>query len=620
MAGREGRLAPAYQGYVEILNDRRLPKDLRAAAACEAGLLAESSSDENRAEFFHVKCREIDPDRKDNRRLELFLRKRRGEVREALEIAEALLLDAPLDIALHRIRASLLVEDARPEEGLEAAKRAHQLATFSSRVSVKEKVKILSELGMALYRCQRPDEAVRTLKDALALDPEDPGVHRRIAELVLPSFADPERRRRIDEKFREANATYQAGAFERTRQIALEVLRMDEDEGLAHKLVVFADERLKELERERRRGESAIAIPLRAPEDRTRLVARLSEICAGARVGSGGDRRPGEIRDLFPDWDILTTLQQATIAHAALPYGRLIPRFIERGLKYRLVLPATSAPSVDPFLPKEKRKAFGRYHYSARGFAYHTKSFVVSGVETIDAAARGGYNTIAHELAHVVHFFLRDCWNRVQKNGDQEATEEERRFARAFEEVESLFQESKARGHGQALYDAYSGANVWEYFAQGMGAYLSDRNAPKLYARNPRLFELLRSIVHDLASFPPGVAPPEPYPVTHDVARRGPFQIDRLRREARTPWVRSAAESLWLELEVAYGSAPRGRGGARPLSVGGGGESEELEGARLLRSIFSRAGDLALIDEGIVSADSGRRPSLGPNIGQFRVE
>jgi hypothetical protein len=89
-------------------------------------------------------------------------------------------------------------------------------------------------------------------------------------------------------------------------------------------------------------------------------------------------------------------------------------------------------------------------------------------------------------------------------------------LANYFPRVEVLYQEAMKKEAGQQLLDAYSGTNVWEYFAQGMMGYLAmtDRlkeSGPRLYTRNPHLFALAEELSARLSEYPaiaPGPKPP----------------------------------------------------------------------------------------------------------------
>ena len=106
----------------------------------------------------------------------------------------------------------------------------------------------------------------------------------------------------------------------------------------------------------------------------------------------------------------------------------------------------------------------------------------VSGIEYIDFAMRGGFNTIAHEFAHQVHMsaFSTEICDRIKK----------------------LYQ--KAVKNDRVL-DYYAASNEWEYFAQGYEAYVSSFKRPnagvtarhtreELQQQDPDLYNLLEEL------------------------------------------------------------------------------------------------------------------------------
>jgi len=118
----------------------------------------------------------------------------------------------------------------------------------------------------------------------------------------------------------------------------------------------------------------------------------------------------------------------------------------------------------------------GRYYASIRGVGGRV---AVCGIEYLDQAARGGFNTIAHEFAHQVH---------IAAMGKSEV-----------KEIRSLYE--RARREGRML-DYYAAANEYEYFAQGYEAFISDRKRPsagvtarhtnrELFTSDPELYKFL---------------------------------------------------------------------------------------------------------------------------------
>jgi len=100
----------------------------------------------------------------------------------------------------------------------------------------------------------------------------------------------------------------------------------------------------------------------------------------------------------------------------------------------------------------------------------------VSGIEYLDQAVRGGFNTIAHEFAHQVH---------IAALGKRE-----------IRKIHKLYE--SARRANRTL-DYYAAANEYEYFAQGYEAFISKLKRPsagvtgrhtsdELAGRDPELY------------------------------------------------------------------------------------------------------------------------------------
>ena len=121
----------------------------------------------------------------------------------------------------------------------------------------------------------------------------------------------------------------------------------------------------------------------------------------------------------------------------------------------------------------------GRFYASIRGAGGKT---TVSGIEYLETAANGGFNTIAHEFAHQVH-------TTAMTTGEQRA-------------IRTLYE--RAVDEGRTL-DYYAAANEFEYFAQGYEAFVSAYKRPgagitarhtrsELAARDPHLYSFFLNL------------------------------------------------------------------------------------------------------------------------------
>lgn len=157
--------------------------------------------------------------------------------------------------------------------------------------------------------------------------------------------------------------------------------------------------------------------------------------------------------EIFPTYGSLTRRQQAVIDVAVGPLAAFLPKLARHKARHYLLAFDQRPSDLHGFADVAREKTFdGRYYSSIRGVGGRV---TVSGIEYLDQAALGGFNTIAHEFAHQVH---------IAAFGKSEV-----------KEIRSLYQ--RARHEGRML-DYYAAANEHEYFAQGYEAFISDRKRP----------------------------------------------------------------------------------------------------------------------------------------------
>lgn len=182
-------------------------------------------------------------------------------------------------------------------------------------------------------------------------------------------------------------------------------------------------------------------------------------------------------REIFPDYASLTRRQQEVIDYSVAPLSQFLQRLALRKARHYL-LPLDERPGDLPdFADVADEKTFdGRYYASIRGVGGR---IAITGIEYLDQAARGGFNTIAHEFAHQVHIA---AFSKSQTKS-----------------IRNLYEQ--ARREGRTL-DYYAAANEYEYFAQGYEAFISLRKRPsagvtarhtsqELFAKDPQLYSLL---------------------------------------------------------------------------------------------------------------------------------
>ncbi|HXU37072.1 MAG TPA: tetratricopeptide repeat protein [Blastocatellia bacterium] len=185
-------------------------------------------------------------------------------------------------------------------------------------------------------------------------------------------------------------------------------------------------------------------------------------------------------REIFPDYASLTKRQQEVIDYSVAPLSQFLQRLARHKARHYL-LPLDERPGDLPgFADVADEKTFdGRYYASIRGVGGR---IAVTGIEYLDQAARGGFNTIAHEFAHQVHIA------GLSKS--------------EVKTIRNLYEQ--ARREGRTL-DYYAAANEYEYFAQGYEAFISMRKRPsagvtarhtsqELFAKDPQLYRLLMKL------------------------------------------------------------------------------------------------------------------------------
>ncbi len=182
-------------------------------------------------------------------------------------------------------------------------------------------------------------------------------------------------------------------------------------------------------------------------------------------------------REIFPNYGSLTLRQQEVIDAAVGPLAMFLPKLARVKARHYLLAFDQRPSDLYGFADVAGERTFdGRYYASLRGVGGRV---TVSGIEYLDQAALGGFNTIAHEFAHQVH---------IAALGKS-----------AVREIRSLY--DRARLAGRTL-DSYAAANEHEYFAQGYEAFISDCKRPsagvtgrhtrrELAARDPELYRFL---------------------------------------------------------------------------------------------------------------------------------
>jgi tetratricopeptide (TPR) repeat protein len=255
-------------------------------------------------------------------------------------------------------------------------------------------------------------------------------------------------------------------------------------------LIALADLRLKQREYRRAAAAATLAISV----DPEGAIAQFELSCAHrdlyerARLeigaidfGASHIRRPPATyaltRKIFPNYGSLTRNHQAVIDAAVEPLAFYLPRLAQQKARHFLLAFDQRPSDQKGFADVAgERTLDGRYYASIRGVGGRV---TVSGIEYLDQAALGGFNTIAHEFAHQVHIAA------MSKS--------------ELKEIRRLYE--IARREGRTL-DYYAAWNEDEYFAQGYEAFISESKRPaagitgrhtrrELLARDPELYRFL---------------------------------------------------------------------------------------------------------------------------------
>lgn len=470
-----GRIPDALATLTALSADTSKPAADRADAAAWAGLIIRRDRPSS-AGVWLDRATELAPASSLAAWLKTELLLDRAQVREALELTAALIEERPKDPLAFRARTSALLADAKPEEALAAAERALELAPDREWAA---RHRLFLGVGYGAAFANKPKRLVAALEESLALTPNDFLAHSLLSDFVAPPSFTGAHRTRIEAKFERANRRYQAGDYEAVKKIALEILDIEPKDGLAHALFGIAV-------KAQQKAELPLLSAIDGEAKRKTMIASFTQLTAQATVKG----RPGRPSDLFPDWHALNDLQRATVAASVLPFGNMVARAIEAKAVYRLALPGTSCAdaSIDPGANLSESIGAGRYLYAVRGRARLDDKWVVSGVEEIDRAARGDYNTITHEFAHLVHGLMIDL--NARREREEPLSKTEQAFAFASMEIEALFRQARSGRSGEQLVDSYAGSNLYEYFAQSLMSHLALSSEgmmtrEKLEARNP---------------------------------------------------------------------------------------------------------------------------------------
>jgi Flp pilus assembly protein TadD len=357
------------------------------------------------------------------------------------------------DVASRQEAMALLVRTLiRARRFEDAVQRA---ATFAGAVTAPT-AELLASQASALFRVQRTDEAAAVYRAVLRLEPENAEAHLRLGSgLSSPREVAPDRD--VDA----AVASLRHSELEAGIRALGRVLERDPDNPVVHRL-------LGEALFQRRLNASM------ASQDPAfhRLAALLDD-------GVVVDR--GMASDFVPGYRVLDGARKAVVERALSLFASRLPKLLALGARHDLMIETERTTDAESRAALRGRRTFdGRVWDDVRGIGGLQAA---TGIEALDEAAQAGFDTLAHELAHQVHYYAFGPRERAR--------------------IRALY--TAARAHGRCL-DYYAASNEAEYFAQGVEAFSSFGKRPgcetthghtrfELRRTDPELYDLVAELV-----------------------------------------------------------------------------------------------------------------------------
>lgn len=317
---------------------------------------------------------------------------------------------------------------------------------------------LLAALGSALFRVQRNDEAAAVYREVLVRDPLHAEAHLRLGSgLTAPREADvtPELVRAVEAQ--------RGGDRERAIELLRSALRADPGHPVAHRLLGDA--------LFQRTAEASMAAhdPSYAALQRLLPVPELDGV---------------PVAEFVPAYPELSPERQAAVRRSLSLFSSRLAKLVMIQGRHDLLFElerTTDAPSRARL--RGTRTFDGRVWDDVRGIGGMQAA---TGIEALDEARLLGFDTLAHEVAHQVHFYALPQLTRVK--------------------IRDLYK--RAKREGKCL-DFYAATNEAEYFGQGVEAFASLAKRPggetthghtrfELLRTDPRLHDLIASVVdHD---------------------------------------------------------------------------------------------------------------------------
>jgi tetratricopeptide (TPR) repeat protein len=403
----------------------------------------------------------------------------------AATILRTLLVSEPMESSAHSMLARVLVESGRNAEAADEARRALAIDAYN--------VEALYALACVRSSERNADEARSLAWRVVSLDSFNVGARRMLSQ-YLDGQAGYEQK--VSEQawahYQRGRSLKREGQFS-TAEVAFESA-LELEPRYYRALIGLADLRLRmgDYERAAAIAKRAIAVDSEGASAHLELSCAYRGMNERARIEIGAvdfaslfHARPAPpayaaTREIFPDYFSLNKKQREVVDGLVAPLHSFLSRLTSHKARHYLLALDERPSDLSGFTDVGDEKTFdGRYYASIRGVGGR---IAVSGIEYLDQAARGGFNTIAHEFAHQVHIAA------LSKT--------------EVKAIRKLYE--RARKEGRVL-DYYSAANEYEYFAQGYEAFISLRKRPstavtarhtnhELLARDPELYRFLTKL------------------------------------------------------------------------------------------------------------------------------
>lgn len=349
------------------------------------------------------------------------------------------------------------VAEKKPEAVRKIAKSILDLNPYSSGVR-RLLSQYLNSKKVAQTRLSAEGQAIITNADNL----KESGRYQEAASLYRKvSLLDPKSIRAL---LGIGACELSLGNYERVMEVAERALAIDSDSALAHLQLSLAHSGIHEKSR----------IDVGATDWRQLYETQNAKL-------------PESLKEVFVSYNNLSKAQQKVIEQAVLPFAQYLGELKRKGAKHYLLALDKKLSEVNGYESLDNRMTFdGRFYASVRGVG---GLVTVSGIEYLDVAMRGGFNTVAHEFAHQVHTSILS--------------------SEINDRIKKLYQQAVK---DSKVLDYYAASNEWEYFAQGYEAYISEFKRPsagvtarhtraELKELDPDLYDLLEELIGKKANF-----------------------------------------------------------------------------------------------------------------------